>query len=229
MPSAGLVAIVGASGAGKSTLLDLLLGFQTPQSGEIRIGGTVLTEAVAPAWRRRVGVVNQDPYVFDDTVRANILYGRPNATDTEMIEVAKAVAADDFIQALPRGYGTRVGERATQLSGGQRQRIALARALLRNPQLLILDEATNALDAATESVFQTSLKAFAREKTVIVVTHKHTTVAIADQVLVLHDGRLAEHGPPRALLQAGGVFARMFPPERGRTPARPPAMLGGLP
>jgi subfamily B ATP-binding cassette protein MsbA len=210
LPTAGFVAIVGVSGAGKSTLLDLLLGFQSPQEGEIRIGESRLTEASAPAWRRHIGVVSQDPYVFDDTVRANILYGRPAASEAEMIQAAKAVAAHGFIEALPQGYDTRVGERATQLSGGERQRIALARALLRNPSLLVLDEATNALDAATEGVFQRTLKAFARKKAVLVVAHKHSTVACADHVIVLHEGRIVEQGPPGPLLRAGGPFAQMF-------------------
>lgn len=210
LPRAGLVAVVGASGAGKSTLLDVLLGFQTPQSGEVRIGELALTEALAPAWRRHVGVVNQDPYIFDETVRANILYGRPEASEQDIIRAAKAVAADEFIQALPHGYDTRVGERAVQLSGGQRQRIALARALLRDPAILVLDEATNSLDGPTERVFQTTLKAFAQDRTVVVVAHKLSTVAIADHVMVLHEGRLVEQGPPAALLQARGPFARMF-------------------
>lgn len=218
LPNAGLIAVVGASGAGKSTLLDLLLGFQTPQAGEVRIDGRPLNAALAQAWRRQVGVVNQDPYVFDDTVRANILYGRPDATEREVLQAARAVAADDFIQALPRGYETRVGERATQLSGGQRQRIALARALLRDPTLLVLDEATNALDSATERAFQETLTRFARDRTVIVVAHKFSTIAIADRVLVLHDGRLIEEGPPAALLRADGPFARMFGPGAVDTP-----------
>jgi subfamily B ATP-binding cassette protein MsbA len=210
LPAVGLVAIVGVSGAGKSTLLDLLLGFQTPQAGEIRIGDQLLTETVAPAWRSRVGVVSQDPYVFDDTVQANILYGRPGASEAEVIRAAKAVAAHDFIEALPQGYDTRVGERAVQLSGGERQRIALARALLRSPALLVLDEATNALDAATESICQDTLKAFAREKTVIVVAHRYSTVASADHIIVLHDGSIVEQGPPAKLRRASGPFARMF-------------------
>lgn len=210
LPKAGLVAIVGPSGAGKSTLLDLLLGFQTPQSGEIRIGEVTLTEALGPAWRTHVGVVNQDPYVFDDTVRANILYGRPDASERAVLQAARAVAADDFVQTLPHGYDTRVGERATQLSGGQRQRIALARALLRDPAVLVLDEATNSLDAPTERVFQNTLQEFAKQRAVVVVAHKFSTVAIADHVVVLHEGRLVEQGPPAALLKANGPFARMF-------------------
>lgn len=226
LPRAGLVAVVGASGAGKSTLLDLLLGFQTPQSGEIRIGERLLTKSLAASWRRQVGVVNQDPYVFDDTVRANILYGRPDASDQAMVAAARAVAADDFIRALPRGYDTRVGERATQLSGGQRQRIALARALLREPTLLVLDEATNALDSGTERAFQATLTAFARDRAVIVVAHKLSTIAVAEQVLVLHDGRLIEQGSPAALLKADGAFAQMF--GAGSVEAELRAVAGGL-
>ena len=209
-PKQGIVAIVGASGAGKSTLLDLILGFQTPELGEIRVGGLALTEAIAPAWRRRTGVVSQDPYVFDDTVRANILYSRPDATDAEVVRAAQAVAADEFIRSLPQGYDTRIGERAANLSGGQRQRIALARALLRDPDLLLLDEATNALDAITEAEFQVALKKFASNRAVVVVAHKLSTVEVADHVIVLQNGRIAEQGHPAVLAQADGLFADMF-------------------
>lgn len=225
LPAAGLVAVTGPSGAGKSTLLDLLLGFQTPESGEVRIGETRLTETLGRAWRRHVGVVNQDPYIFDDTVRANILYGRPEASESDVLEAARAVAADDFIRALPQGYDTRVGERAVQLSGGQRQRLALARALLREPALLVLDEATNSLDGPTERVFQTTLKRFARDHVVVVVAHKFSTVAIADLVLVLQDGRLVEQGAPADLLQAGGAFAAMFAQHPAK-PGAPPLIAG---
>jgi subfamily B ATP-binding cassette protein MsbA len=209
-PRTGIVAIVGASGAGKSTLLDLMLGFQVPESGEIRVGGVSLTEAIAPAWRRRTGVVSQDPYVFDDTVRANILYGRPDASDAEVVRAAQAVAADEFIRLLPQGYDTRIGERATILSGGQRQRIALARALLLNPDLLLLDEATNALDANTEAEFHTTLKKFASNRTVVIIAHRLSTVEIADYVIVLQKGRIAEQGLPAVLGRADGLFADMF-------------------
>jgi ATP-binding cassette, subfamily B, bacterial MsbA len=209
-PSIGIVAIVGASGPGNSTLLDLILGFQVPESGEIRVGGLGLTDAIAPAWRQRTGVVSQDPYVFDDTVRANILYGRPDASDAEVVRVAQAVAADEFIRVLPQGYDTRIGERAANLSGGQRQRIALARALLRNPDLLLLDEATNALDANTEAELQATLKKFASNRAVVVVAHRFSTVEIADHVIVLANGRIAEQGRPAVLASAGGLFADMF-------------------
>jgi subfamily B ATP-binding cassette protein MsbA len=210
LPARGIVAIAGTSGAGKSTLLDLLLGFQFAQSGDIRIGECSLTKETAAAWRRRTGVVSQDPYVFDDTVRANILYGNLEATDEQIAAAARAVAADDFICALPQGYETRIGERAAQLSGGQRQRIALARALLRDPELLVLDEATNALDATTEAAFQATLVDFSRRKAVVVVAHKLSTIEIADHVIVLEDGRIVEQGTPAALAAQSGPFTRMF-------------------
>jgi subfamily B ATP-binding cassette protein MsbA len=209
-PSIGIIAIVGASGAGKSTLLDLILGFQVPESGEIRVGGLKLTEAVAPAWRQRTGVVSQDPYVFDDTVRANIVYGRPDASDAEVFRAAQAVAADKFIQMLPQAYDTRIGERAVSLSGGQRQRLALARAFLRDPDLLLLDEATNALDPSTEAEFQATLKKFASNRAVVVVAHRFSTVEIADHVIVLQNGQIAEQGRPATLARSNGLFAEMF-------------------
>ncbi len=209
-PAHGIVAVVGASGAGKSTLLDLILGFQFPEVGEIRIGQIVLDDVTAPAWRQRIGVVSQDPYVFDDTVQTNILYGRLDASPEDVIRAARAAAADDFIRALPQGYYTRVGERAANLSGGQKQRIALARALLRDPDLLLLDEATNALDANTEAEFQLTLKTFARKGAVVIVAHKLSTIQIADHVIVLQNGRVVEQGPPAMLARAAGPFAKMF-------------------
>ena len=209
-PATGIVALVGPSGAGKSTLLDLLLGFQFPDRGEVLVGDTLLTRANAAAWRRRIGVVSQDPYVFDESVRANILYGRPDASEADVRRAAEAVAAHEFISVLPMGYDTRIGERAAALSGGQRQRIALARALVREPTVLLLDEATNALDANTEAAFQATLRAFSAKNLVIIVAHKFSTVNIADHVVVLDQGRIVEQGSPRALVRARGLFSKMF-------------------
>jgi subfamily B ATP-binding cassette protein MsbA len=205
-----IVAVAGFSGAGKSTLLDLLLRFQRPQRGSIMVDGVPLEDIAPTDWRDRIGVVSQDPYVFDDTVRANIMFGRSEASESEMVEAARFAGADEFIRALPMGYDTRVGERGIQISGGQRQRIALARALLRDPDILLLDEATNALDSITERAFQQTLRRFAESRAVIIVAHRLSTVLNADLALVLKDGRIVEQGRPGCLLEASGLFARMF-------------------
>jgi ATP-binding cassette, subfamily B, bacterial MsbA len=205
-----MVALVGPSGAGKSTLLDLLLRFYEPQHGEILADGIPIGELDIASWRARLAVVSQDPYIFDDTVRANILYGRLQASEAEMVHAAVLACADDFIRELPMGYDTQVGERGTQISGGQRQRLALARALVRDPDILILDEATNALDTVTERAFQEALEHFARHRLVFVVAHRLATIENADRVVVLDAGRVVETGPPRALLAAGGPFSQLF-------------------
>jgi subfamily B ATP-binding cassette protein MsbA len=211
IPQGSIFAIVGSSGAGKSTMLDLLLRFYEPQQGAIWIDEVPLREIETRSWRSHLAVVSQDPYIFDDTVRANILYGRPEAIDAEIVEAARLACADDFIRELPMGYDTVVGERGTQISGGQRQRIALARVLLRAPDVLILDEATNALDIMTEQAFREALKSFARDRIVIIVAHRPAMITIADHVVVLEGGTVVEQGDPRTLLAAHGLFARMFP------------------
>jgi len=203
-------AIVGLSGAGKSTLLDLLLRFHEPQAGAILIDNTSLTELDVGAWRARVAIVNQDPYLFDDTVRGNILYGRPDAGEDDLIAAARLACADDFIRQLPNGYNTMIGERGTQISGGQRQRLSLARALIRNPEILILDEATSALDAVTERAIQQALKDSGVNRTVIIVAHRLSMVETADHCVVLEDGRLVEEGNPSALLRSNSKLASIF-------------------
>lgn len=205
-----VTAIVGSSGAGKSTILDLLLRFQDPQIGLIEIDGTPLSEFDLKSWRSRIAVVSQDPYIFDESVRANILYGRLEATEKELVNAARLACADEFIAALPQGYDTIVGERGTQISGGQRQRLSLARALVRDPDILILDEATNALDAMTERSFQEALRQNVRDRTVIIVAHRLTMVEMADHVVVLSDGKLIEEGSPRSLLRVNSQFAELF-------------------
>ena len=210
IPKGSVIAVVGASGAGKSTLIDLLLRFQRPQQGRILVDDIPLSEFDVASWRAGLGVVNQDPYIFDDTVAANLSYGSPSATKAEIVEAAQLACADDFIRTLPQAYDTIVGERGTQLSGGQRQRIALARALLRRPDILILDEATNALDATTERAFQRALAAYAKHRTVIIVAHRLATIEDADHVIVLEAGQVVEQGSPAALLKAGRAFARNF-------------------
>jgi len=208
-----MIALVGPSGAGKSTLLDLLLRFYEPQHGEILADGIPISEFGLASWRARLAVVSQDPYIFDDTVRANILYGRPQASEADMVHAAVLSCADDFIRELPMGYDTKVGERGTQISGGQRQRLALARALVRDPDILILDEATNALDTSTERAFQEALEHFARHRLVFVVAHRLATIENADRVVVLDAGRVVETGTPRELLAAGGPFSQLFLPQ----------------
>lgn len=224
IPKGSVIAVAGASGAGKSTLIDLLLHFQRPQQGRILVDDVPLSEFDVASWRAGLGVVNQDPYIFDDTVAVNLSYGSPAATQADIVEAAQLACADDFIRTLPQSYDTIVGERGTQLSGGQRQRIALARALLRRPDILILDEATNALDAATERAFQRALAAYAKHRTVIIVAHRLATIEDADHVIVLEAGRIVEQGSPAALLKAGRAFARNFggqaPPLLDRTAAQ---------
>jgi ABC-type multidrug transport system fused ATPase/permease subunit len=197
-------AIFGPSGAGKSTLLDLLMRFVEPQSGVIRVDGVVLGTIDPLAFRARLAIVDQDPYIFDDTVQSNIRYGRLGADDDEVIEAARIACAHDFISALPEGYQTRIGERGARLSGGQRQRLALARALLRDADVLILDEATNALDSATERAFHDALEQFHQDRTVIIVAHRLTMLDQIDHVVVLDHGRVVEQGRPEALLRQRG-------------------------
>ena len=208
------VAIVGSSGAGKSTLLDLLLGFRDTQTGRITIDGTPIGELDGAMWRSRLAVVNQDPYVFNETIRFNILYGRPDANDSDIAKAAKLAYADSFIRALPHGYDTVIGERGIRLSGGQRQRLVLARALVRVPDVLILDEATNALDSVTEKAFQDALANFAKHHTVIIVAHRLSTIQRADHILVLHQGKMAEEGDFSGLLVKNGLFAKMYELQR---------------
>jgi subfamily B ATP-binding cassette protein MsbA len=214
IPRGGMVAIVGRSGAGKSTLLDLLLGFHEPQEGTILVDGTPLRELDKASWRSRLAAVGQDPYVFDASVRENILYGRPEASDEAVVAAARLACADGFIRDLPQGYDTVIGDRGVRLSGGQRQRLALARALVRDPDVLILDEATNALDSLTERACQEALERYAGERTVVVVAHRLSTIERADHIVVLDWGWLAEEGGFRELLRAGGLFARMYEVQR---------------
>ncbi|TAM79827.1 MAG: ABC transporter ATP-binding protein [Acidobacteria bacterium] len=204
------VAIVGSSGAGKSTLIDLLLGFRDAQGGLVAIDGTAMNDLDRGAWRSKFAVVNQDPYIFDETVRFNILYGQPGADQRDVLEAAELACADPFIRGLPKGYDTLVGERGVRLSGGEQQRLVLARALVRKPDVLVLDEATNALDSVTEQAFQQALARFTRDHTVIIVAHRLSTIQQADHILVLHQGKLVEQGSFSSLLAGNGLFARMY-------------------
>ena len=201
------VAIVGPSGAGKSTVFQLLLRYYDPQSGSIVLDGSETRQLALDALRQRVGIVPQDAVIFSSSAIENIRYGKPGATDAEVKAAAHAAFAHEFIEALPEGYDTFLGERGVRLSGGQRQRIAIARAMLKTPPLLLLDEATSALDAESERMVQAALESAMRDRTTLVIAHRLATVQKADLIVVLDHGELVEQGTHAELVAKGGVYA----------------------
>jgi ATP-binding cassette subfamily B protein len=203
------VALVGPSGAGKSTVFQLLLRFYDASEGSVAIDGVPVHEAALDALRQRIGIVPQDSVIFSADALENIRYGRPDASDAEVIEAAKAAFAHDFISALPEGYRSFLGERGVRLSGGQRQRISIARAILKNPPLLLLDEATSALDAESERMVQAALESAMRDRTTLVIAHRLATVQRADRIVVMDGGRIVETGTHAQLVAAGGLYARL--------------------
>jgi len=203
------IAFVGASGAGKSTLANLLLGLHRPQSGEIRIDGIPQAELDLRWFRRRTALVMQESILLSGTVSDNLRFARTDATDEEVREAARLACAEEFILKMPEGYATRIGERGALLSGGQRQRLAIARALLRDPALLILDEPTSALDYESERLIQQALDNLSRGRTVITIAHRLSTIRHADRIIVLNDGRIVEQGTFAQLSAAGGYFSRL--------------------
>lgn len=210
LPRGQMTALVGTSGAGKSTLVSLICRFYDPSSGEIYIDGLPLKQLNLQDWRNCIAIVSQDVHVFSATIRENIAYGNLEATEADIIAAAKKANAHEFIGQLPQGYDTPIGDRGVRLSGGQRQRIALARAIIRDPEILILDEATNALDTLSEHLIQTALDAFSRNRTVIVIAHRLSTIERADQILVLEDGNVVEQGNLDTLLLQNGLFAQLY-------------------
>jgi ATP-binding cassette subfamily B protein len=215
IPAGRTTAIVGESGSGKSTLLKLLLGFYGPTRGQIRIDGTDLRDLDLASLRGRIGLVAQDPFVFNGTLRDNVALGRPGAPLEEVIEAVRAAGLEEFVNALPERYDTVIGERGANLSGGQRQRLAIARVLLRRPDLLIFDEATSHLDTATERAIQENLRTALAGRTVVLVAHRLSTVKDADYIYVLNRGRVVEHGSHQELLAQPGWYAALWRSQSG--------------
>jgi ABC-type transport system involved in Fe-S cluster assembly fused permease/ATPase subunit len=209
-PAGKTTAIVGASGSGKSTILKLLMRFYDPSEGAIEIDGEDIRDVTQKSLRAQIGLVPQDVVLFNDTIGFNIAYGRPDATPEAVREAAERAQLAAFIDALPQGYETRVGERGLKLSGGEKQRVGIARVVLRNPKILILDEATSSLDSRTEAEVQLALEDVAQGRTTVVVAHRLSTIASADQILVVKDGAIVERGAHAALAASGGEYAALW-------------------
>lgn len=210
IPAGNTVAVVGSSGAGKSTLSRLLFRFYDVQHGRILINGQDVRAVTQHSLRAAIGIVPQDTVLFNDSIYYNIAYGRPSATREDVIAAAQAAHIHDFIESLPQGYGSEVGERGLKLSGGEKQRVAIARAILKNPAMLIFDEATSALDSKSEKAIQAELQAIAQNRTTLVIAHRLSTVVDAHQILVMDQGRIVERGSHRQLLLQNGLYAQMW-------------------
>jgi ABC-type multidrug transport system fused ATPase/permease subunit len=205
-----IVGLVGGTGAGKSTLLSLVPRFYDPTTGSVMLDGRDVREITKKSLRAQIAIVLQDTLLFSTTVRENIAYGRPDATEEEIIEAARRAQADEFIQQMPQGYNSLVGERGGHLSVGQRQRIGIARAFLKNAPILLLDEPTSALDPATEAAIMETIKELMRGRTTLIATHRLATIHNLDEIIVLDHGRIIEQGRGPELLTRGGVYAKLY-------------------
>jgi ATP-binding cassette subfamily B protein len=210
VPAGHTIALVGHTGCGKTTLTNLVPRFYDTGGGSVLIDGQDVRDLQLADLRRHIGIVNQDPFLFSTSIAENIRFGRPEATDGEVRAAARAAQADDFIEALPEGYETVIGERGFTLSGGQRQRIAIARALVMDPRILILDDATSSVDVETEFKIRAALQEVMRGRTTFIIAHRPSTISLAREVVVLHHGRIEERGSHEELIRAGGLYAHMF-------------------
>jgi len=213
------IALVGESGEGKTTISNLLLRLYEPQKGAILIDGTDIATVTQTSLRRNIAVVFQDPALFSGTVRENISYANPGASKKEIIAAAKAANADEFVSKLPKGYDTEIGERGIKLSGGQKQRIAIARALLKNAPILVLDEATSSLDSKAEQQVQDALNRLMQGRTTIIIAHRLSTIAHVDEIVTIAGGKVQEVGTPGALAKTGGIYSQLLQLQMGATEA----------
>ena len=214
-PAGTTTALVGPSGSGKSTLIGLVMAFHRPGSGAIRVDGHDLQGLRLRDYRRQLGVVMQDNFLFDGTIRENIAFSKPNATDEEIRAAGHIAHVDEFVDRFEKGYDTVVGERGVKLSGGQRQRVGIARAIVANPRILLLDEATSSLDSESEAMIQDGLRALRQGRTTFVIAHRLSTIQSADQILVLDDGRIVERGTHKQLLANNGLYRRLYERQQG--------------